>query len=594
MTSIISNRISDLRQEMANQKIDAFIIPGTDPHMSEYIADHWKVREWISGFDGSAGTVVVTTDRAGLWTDSRYFLQAEDQLRDTGIDLFREGISSTPSIAACLCDTLKPGSVVAIDGNLFSTAAARELEKTLNLHGISLISDFFPFDSIWKERPARPNHPLFTYPEEYSGEDTLSKRERILKALHENGANALLLSALDEIAWALNIRGTDVECNPVAICYAFISEKENIIFIDREKITTEAQEYFDRNNIITASYDKVADFLKQLPTEYTVLIDPAKVNAYLTASLSAECKKTEATSPIALMKAVKNDKEIEGFRKAMVKDGVALTRFFRWLEANIPSGEVTEMGIAEKLIEFRDEQEGFVGESFGTIAGYRGHGAIVHYHATPETNAIIKAEGMLLVDSGGQYFDGTTDITRTVMLGTPTEEEKRDFTLVLKGHINLSRTKFPEGTRGDQLDVLARQALWNLNLNYLHGTGHGIGHFLNVHEGPQSIRMNHNPVTLVPGMVTSNEPGLYITGKYGIRHENLIMTVEDGEGEFGKFFRFETLTLFPFDLKGINKELLSTEEIDWLNNYHQHVYDTLAPQLTPEEKEWLAAQTKKL
>ncbi len=592
MSAKIKERIAALRAQMAEKGISAFIIPATDPHMSEYVADHWKCREWISGFDGSAGTVVVTDTDARLWTDSRYFLQGALQLEGTGIRLFKEGLPETPSIPEFLIDTLPAAATVAIDGNVFSASAAADLRSRFESRGIAFATDFFPFDTIWTDRPARPEHPVFIYPSEYSGEETLAKRARILKALEQEGANALMLSALDDIAWALNIRGTDVECNPVGICYAFISEKENILFIDKEKLTSELREYCDHNQIITASYDKVSDFLKQLPDGYTVLVDPAKLNEYLFASLSAECGKKCTTSPIAIMKAVKNETEIKGIKNAMVKDGIALTRFFRWLEESIPTGQVTEMGIAEKLIEFRDEQPAYVGESFGTIAGFKGHGAIVHYHATPETDSTITNDGFLLIDSGAQYFDGTTDITRTVILGEPTAEQKRDFTLVLKGHINLSRQKFPQGTRGDQLDVLARQALWNLNLNYLHGTGHGIGHFLNVHEGPQSIRMNHNPVTLVPGMITSNEPGLYLTDKYGIRHENLILTVADTTGEFGPFYKFETLTLFPFDLNGIDASLLSAEEKEWLNSYHRKVYESLAPHLSADEQNWLAEKTK--
>ncbi|MEG0950108.1 MAG: aminopeptidase P family protein [Bacteroidales bacterium] len=592
MNNTIQHRLSALRNEMKKQGIDAFIIPGTDPHMSEYIADHWKCREWISGFDGSAGTVVVTANDAGLWTDSRYFLQAGIQLKDTGITLFKEGLPDTPSIETHLINTLPAGSTVAIDGNLFGIASAAMMRNRFESKELNFRTDFYPFNAIWEDRPAIPKDMIFVYPEEFCGESALSKRARILEALQPQGANALLLTALDDIAWALNLRGTDVECNPVAICYVFMSEKENILFIDKDKLTVEVKEYLQHNNILTASYDKIGDFLGQLPENYRLLLDPAKVNDFLLNAVSSECHKTQATSPVALLKAVKNETEIEGFRKAMAKDGVALVRFFRWLEENIPSGNVTEQTVAEKLIEFREQQENYVGESFSTIAGYKGHGAIVHYRATPESDATIHNDGFLLIDSGAQYFDGTTDITRTVILGEPTERQKRDFTLVLKGHINLGMTRFPQGTRGDQLDVLARRALWDLHLNYLHGTGHGIGHFLNVHEGPQSIRLNHNPTLLVPGMVTSNEPGLYITDQYGIRHENLILTVEDGESEFGKFYSFETLTLFPFDLKGIDASLLSAEEKAWLNAYHQKVYDKLSPALNAEEQAWLAEKTK--
>jgi Xaa-Pro aminopeptidase len=577
---------------MKNQGVDAFIIPGTDPHMSEYIADCWKCREWISGFDGSAGTVAVTLNDAGLWTDSRYFLQGAIQLEGTTIDLYKEGLPGTPSIEEHFIATLPAGSTVAVDGNLFGIAAARALKARFESKGLKVRTNFYPFDIIWNDRPARPQDMVFVYPDEFAGESVISKRRRILAELDKAGANAMLITALDDIAWALNLRGTDVECNPVAICFVFLSEKENILFIDKEKLTDEVNAHLRSNQIMTASYDKLSDFLAQLPEEYRLLLDPAKVNDYLYNAVSAECHKVEATSPIALMKSVKNKVEIEGFHSAMVKDGIALVRFFRWLEEAVPTGIVTERLISEKLVEYRSQQPLYFGESFGTIAGYKGHGAIVHYHATEESNATVHNEGFLLIDSGAQYFDGTTDITRTVVMGEPTERQKHDFTLVLKGHINLGMAIYPEGTRGDQLDILARRALWNEHLNYLHGTGHGIGHFLNVHEGPQSIRLNHVPVTLQPGMITSNEPGLYITDQYGIRHENLVLTVEDGEGDFGKFYRFETLTLFPFDLKGIEPSLLSDVEREWLNNYHRTVFEKLSPGLNDDERAWLAEKTQ--
>jgi Xaa-Pro aminopeptidase len=584
--------LAALRQEMKNQGVDAFIIPGTDPHMSEYIADCWKCREWISGFDGSAGTVAVTLNDAGLWTDSRYFLQGAIQLEGTTIELYKEGLPGTPSIEEHFIATLPAGSTVAVDGNLFGIAAARTLKNRLESKGLKVRTNFYPFDIIWANRPTRPQDLVFVYPDEFAGESVISKRQRILAELDKAGANAMLIPALDEIAWTLNLRGTDVECNPVAICFVFLSEKENILFIDKEKLTDEVNTHLRSNQIMTASYDKLPDFLAQLPEEYHLLLDPTKVNDYLYNAVSAECHKVEATSPIALMKAVKNKVEIEGFHSAMVKDGIALVRFFRWLEEAVPTGIVTERLISEKLVEYRSQQPLYYGESFGTIAGYKGHGAIVHYHATEESNATVHNDGFLLIDSGAQYFDGTTDITRTVVLGKPTERQKRDFTLVLKGHINLGMAIYPEGTRGDQLDVLARRALWNEHLNYLHGTGHGIGHFLNVHEGPQSIRLNHVPVNLQPGMITSNEPGLYITDQYGIRHENLVLTIEDGESEFGKFYRFETLTLFPFDLKGIEPSLLSDVEREWLNNYHRTVFEKLSPGLNDDERAWLAEKTQ--
>ncbi len=592
MNNIILSRLEDLRASMAESNIDAFIIPGTDPHMSEYIAEHWKCREWISGFNGSAGTIVVTKEQAGLWTDSRYFLQADLQLKDTSISLFKEGLPETPSIEQFLIDTLSKGQTVAVDGNLFSISSADAMRQTFQANGINFETEYFPFNSIWKDRPSLPKDMAFLYPEFYAGESLIEKRIRIMNKVSALGANSLLLTALDDIAWTLNLRGTDVECNPVTICYLFVSEKENIIFIDKDKVTQDILDHFTQNNIIVASYDKITEFLAQLPAEYRLLADSAKVNEHLHQSISKECNIVYKTSPVALLKAVKNATEVEGFRRAMIKDGVALTKFFRWLEANVESGNITECSASDKLTSFREEQELFVGESFSSIVGFKGHGAIVHYRATAESDATITNDGILLIDSGGQYLDGTTDITRTVILGEATEIQKRHFTLVLKGHIDIALAKFPQGTRGDQLDILARKALWSEHLNYLHGTGHGVGHFLNVHEGPQSIRLNHNPTLLEPGMVTSNEPGLYITDQYGIRLENLILTQKEATSAFGDFYGFETLTLFPFDLKGIEASLLSPKQKEWLNNYHSTVYERLAPVLDSEEQAWLKEHTK--
>ncbi|MDO5572174.1 MAG: aminopeptidase P family protein [Bacteroidales bacterium] len=594
MINKIISRLSSLREIMKETKVNACIIPSTDAHMSEYIANHWKCREWISGFDGSAGTIVVTSNKAALWTDSRYFLQAEIQLKGTGIELCKEAIPGTPSMIEYLSSNLKKGDTVGIDGTVFSTQEADSIKNKLISNNINLKNNFFPFDTIWSDREAAPQDQIFVFHEEISGESHASKHKRIMEKLSNVGANSILLSALDEIAWTLNIRGTDVECNPVAVCYSFISEKEKVIFIDKEKLNKESVQYLTENNISILPYNSVDKFLLNLNPEYKVLIDTSKLSTYLNSSINKECTKILGTSPVAILKSIKNKKEIEGFLSAMIKDGVALVKFFIWLEKEIPLGNVTEMLISEKLIEFREEQNLFVGESFGTIAGFNNHGAIVHYHATSESNSTIKGNGLLLIDSGAQYLDGTTDITRTIVIGDASPEVKHDFTIVLKGHISLAMAKFPKGTRGDQLDVLARQALWNEHKNFLHGTGHGIGHFLNVHEGPQSIRMNHNPVTLEPGMVTSNEPGLYITNKYGIRHENLILTVDDGCSDFGSFYKFETLTLFPFDIKGIDVELLSKEEKNWLNNYHQTVYEKLAPNLDCEEKGWLADKTQNI
>ncbi len=594
MSTPILSRLEALRALMITQDIHAFIIPGTDPHMSEYIAEHWKCRDWISNFDGSAGTLVVTRTEAGLWTDSRYFLQADQQLQDTTIKLFKDGLPETPSIEQFLIDSLQPGNTIAVDGRLFPIGAAQSMRQRFSSKDLKFATNFRPFETIWTDRPALPKEMAYVYPEQYTGESLLSKRQRILTKAAALGANALLLTALDDIAWTLNLRGSDVECNPVTICFLFVSEKENILFIDKDKMTDETNEYFKQNEVMIASYDKIEDFLSQLPADYRLLLDPAKVNETLRQAIAPACHQVIATAPVALLKAVKNETEIEGFRRAMVKDGIALTRFFRWMEQTLQTETLSECSISNKLTAFREEQDQFVGESFGSIVGYKGHGAIVHYRPTAQSDATVTNDGILLIDSGGQYFDGTTDITRTVILGeSATEIQKKHFTLVLKGNINIALCKFPQGTRGDQIDVLARKALWQEHLNYLHGTGHGVGHFLNVHEGPQNIRLNHNPTLLEPGMVTSNEPGLYITDQYGIRLETLILTRKEGTSEaFGDFYGFETLTLFPFDRKGIEPSLLTPEETNWLNNYHKTVFETLAPHLTEEEQAWLKDKTQ--
>ena len=587
-------RVKALRQIMNERQISAFIIPGTDPHLSEYSADHWKARGWISGFNGSAGTAVVTEKQAGLWTDSRYFLQAGIQLEGSDFILFKDGLPETPSIQKWLVDTLPSGSVIGIDGSMFSYSEAQQLKHYFEDKEFSLISDFTPFEKIWDDRPSIPNDPIFVYPEKYSGESTESKISRILNKIKAEGANAILLAALDEIAWFLNIRGTDVPCNPVGICFSYISEKERILFVNAQKINKDTAEYLQENNIKIAQYEKIYDFLKNLSGSETIFIDPRKINYSLVNAISSGQKIIFGNSPITWEKSLKNKTEIAGFKDAMIRDGVALVHFFRWLESHVKDGNVTEITISEKLREYRSQQALYVGESFSTIAGFNAHGAFVHYCASPETNATLKPEGFLLIDSGAQYLDGTTDITRTIALGKLSAKQKRDFTLVLKGHIGIATCRFPQGTRGAQIDILARRFLWNEGQNYLHGTGHGIGHFLNVHEGPQNIRLEENPTPLTPGMVTSNEPGVYIAGEYGIRTENLTLVVEDRDTDFGKFYKFETLTLFPIDKNAIDKTLLTKEEIEWLDNYHQTVFEKLSPALDSEAKEWLKKATDKL
>lgn len=589
--SKIQDRIASLRKYLEEKKLSAFIIPSTDAHLSEYPALHWSSREWISGFTGSAGTVVITLEKAGLWTDSRYFLQAADQLKGSGIELFKDGLPDTPSIDQWLSTELKQGSAIGIDGNVYAAKDAQALALKFGKKGLELISNYDPFDTIWSDRPQIPTNPIFELPVKYSGVEASDKIKAICEKLNDNGADSLLVASLDTIAWIFNIRGNDVQCNPVAVCYAYVSAKETVLFINPKKLTNETSAYLKSQGVILAEYDKVFDYVAQLKNE-VVCLTTNKISYALYNAINNSCKLIDIPSPADLMKSIKNETEIEGFRRAMIKDGVALVRFYMWLENAVPKGEVEEISIVEKLTEFRSQQDLYVGDSFDTISGFKGNGAIVHYHVTPDSSLKITNDSFLLIDSGAQYFDGTTDITRTWALGEVSQQMKEDYTLVLKGHIGIATCRYPQGTRGSQIDILARKALWDKGLNYLHGTGHGIGHFLNVHEGPQNIRLEENPTTLQPGMVTSNEPGIYRANQYGIRLENLVLTKEDITTEFGKFYNFETLTLCHFDTKPIDKNLLTQCEIDWFNNYHQMVYDRLSVHLSTEEKEWLKNKTK--
>lgn len=578
---------------MQAEKADAFIIPSTDPHMSEYVAPHWQSREWISGFTGSAGTVVVTRDKAGLWTDSRYFLQAAQQLEGTGIDLYKEMLPETPSISEFLCQELEAGSTVGIDGYVFSMLDARQLRKELASKQIELKSMADPMDSIWTDRPALPQAPACIYGTQYAGRTCREKLEDIRQEMKQAGAQALLLPALDEIAWTLNLRGSDVHCNPVVVSYLLIGEEEAHYFIEPQKLTPEVKAYLEGNRVTCHAYTDLLPYLRQLKAS-TLLLTPGKTNQAVGEAVPESCRIVEGASPVSLLKAVRNEQEIAGLRKAMQRDGVALVKFLKWLEEAVPGGQETEISVDRKLHELRAAQPLYKGESFDTIAGYGAHAAIVHYEATPETDVPLQPHGFLLLDSGAQYLDGTTDITRTIALGPLTEEEKTDYTLILKGHIDLAMAVFPEGTRGAQLDVLARMPIWQHRMNFLHGTGHGVGHFLNVHEGPQSIRMNENPVALRAGMLTSNEPGVYKAGSHGIRTENLVLTVPAGEGMFGRYLKFETVTLCPICTKGIVRELLTQEEADWLNQYHRTVYEKLSPDLDEEERHWLKKACEKI
>ena len=590
MRQSIKERMHALRMTFPPNYIKAFIIPSTDPHLSEYVAPHWMSREWISGFTGSAGTVVVLMNEAGLWTDSRYFLQAAKELEGSGITLYKEMLPETPSITKYLSQKLKPGESVSIDGKMFSVQQVEQMKEELAAYSLQV--DLFgdPLKRIWRDRPSIPNSPAFVYDIEYAGKSCEEKVAAIRAELTKKGAYALFLSALDEIAWTLNLRGNDVHCNPVVVSYLLITQDDVIYFISPEKVTKEVNEYLKEQHVKLKNYDEVETYLNTF-TGRNILIDPKKTNFAIYSAINPKCNIIRGESPVALLKAIRNEQEIAGIHAAMQRDGVALVKFLKWLEEAVPSGNETELSVDRKLHEFRAAQPLYMGESFDTIAGYKEHGAIVHYSATPESDVPLQPKGFLLLDSGAQYLDGTTDITRTIALGELTEEEKTDYTLILKGHIALAMAKFPVGTRGAQLDVLARMPIWKYGMNFLHGTGHGVGHFLSVHEGPQSIRMNENPVVLQPGMVTSNEPGVYKAGSHGIRTENLTLVCKDKEGMFGDYLKFETITLCPICKKGIVKEMLTNEEIEWLNNYHQIVYEKLSPNLNEEEKVWLQEAT---
>lgn len=589
----IAKRIGLYREEMKKAGIKASIVRHTDPHQSEYIADHWQVRRFLSGFTGSAGDLVITLDNAALWVDSRYYLQAEDQLKSTDIAIMKVGQPGTPTIEEYLIANLGAGDTVGIDGFLFSVGQEMSLRQSLEERGIKLNVEFDPVNAVWMDRPILPSGKLFIYDIKYAGEPAWTKIESALAKAHDSGASALMISALDEIAWILNIRCDDVEYNPVAISYLYLSDEEKVLFVDGRKVTDEVKEYLRENGVSVRGYGDVIAYLSELPEETTVMIDTVSTSSAVAQILRG--RTVNSGSAVSVAKACRNTTQLSGLRDAMVKDGIALVKSFMRLEQNLLSGEcVTEMDFGRILRQYRSEQPLFFDESFGSIVGYGSHGAIVHYEATDETDVRIEPSGLLLVDSGAQYLDGTTDITRTISLGEPTAAEKHDFTLVMKGHIALARMIYPAGTRGSQLDVEARKYLWREGKGFLHGTGHGVGHFLNVHEGPQGIRLNDLPTPLMEGMVTSNEPGLYVDGKYGIRCENLVLTVKALTTDFGDFLKFETLTLYPFDLALFETEIMTDEEIEWVNEYHKTVYEKLAPHLNDDEREWLKEKTKEL
>ena len=591
----IQNRIAALRDFMSQCGISAFIAPSTDPHSGEYVPAHWESRKWLSGFTGSAGTIVVTKDNAGLWTDSRYFIQAEEQLEGTGIQLFKDRLPETPSISEWLGSVLNKDEKVGIDGWVNSMQEAAGLRKELQTYGLELTLVEDPFQYIWDDRPTLPQTPVFIHGLEYAGVSCSEKINKIKESIKSKGATSIILSSLDEIAWTLNLRGDDVHCNPLFISYLFLSENKNTLYILEEKVTEEVRSYLKEHEVEIEDYKNFSKNLKAFSgkDEEVLQISPQANEALFTLA-SQHTNVTIAPSPVALMKAHKNPTEIAGFRKAMERDGVAMVKFLRWLKDAVKNGEETELSVDEKLYELRAEQAKFKGISFDTIAGYKEHAAIVHYEATPETSIPLKPEGLLLLDSGAQYLDGTTDITRTIVLGPLTEEEKKDYTLVLKGHLQLQNAQFPAGTCGTQLDVLARIAMWKAGINYLHGTGHGVGQFLSVHEGPHQVRMNHMPTLLEPGMTLTDEPGIYKAGRHGIRIENTLVIVPAQESEFGTFYKFEPLTLCPIDKEAILVEMLNDEELDWFNNYHQMVYNRLKPFLNEQEQAWLEEATSPL
>ena len=581
----INERIEALREVMRREHLSAFIFPSTDPHQGEYVPDHWKGREFISGFNGSAGTAVVTLKSAALWTDSRYFLAAEEQLKGTEYQLMKLKIEGTPTIAEWIGRECGPGAEVGVDGMVNSANSVKGLIADLRKQGgITVRTNLDPLSQIWRNRPAVPEDKVEIYPMEYSGEAAHDKIARIRKALRELHADGMLMSALDDIAWTLNLRGSDVHCNPVFVSYLLISSKDVTIYINKVKLQPDVLAYLSAEGVGVAPYEDVKKGLKDY-FEYNILLDPDEVNYTLYKTVGREI--VEAESPVKRLKTIKNEREIAGFKSAMLKDGIAMVKFLKWLKPAVEAGGQTEMSVDEKLTSLRAEQPLFRGLSFDTIAGYQAHGAIVHYEATPATDAPLKAEGLLLLDSGGQYLDGTTDITRTIALGPLTEEQRHVYTLVLKGHIQIELCKFPSGSSGTQIDILARKDMWREGLNYLHGTGHGVGTYLNVHEGPHQFRMEWKPAPLVAGMTITDEPGVYLADKFGVRIENTLLITPYMETEFGRFLQFESLTLCPIDKTPIVIDMLTQEEKLWLDNYHQKVFETLSPHLENDDVEWL-------
>lgn len=591
----IAARLAALREEMRREHLSAFIFPSSDPHNSEYVPSRWEGRKWISGFDGSAGTAVVTLHSAALWTDSRYFLAAEEQLAGTEFQLMRERVEGTPSIAEWIATEIEgvESSEIGVDGMCMTYAECSDLKTDLNHNGgITVRTNLDILDRIWTDRPSVPLNPVSIQPIEYAGESCHDKLGRIRSSLLRRGAGGMLMTQLDDIAWTLNLRGTDVHCTPVFVAWLIVAEEVAVLYIKDEKLSPEVKEYLNAEGVAVDDYDNIIDALNSYDG-YTLLIDPATTNNTLS-QLRGNFNLVSAPSPVPEMKAIKNEVECNGFRNAMQRDGVAMVKFLKWLEEAVPKGCETELSVSAKLRQLRAEQPLFKDESFDTIAGYEEHGAIVHYEPTPDTDVPLRPEGFLLLDSGAQYLDGTTDITRTIQLGKVTDLHRRVYTLVLKGHLSLQNLCFPRGAAGTQLDAVARVAMWREGMNFMHGTGHGVGSYLSVHEGPHQIRQEYRPAPMLEGMTVTDEPGLYLAGKFGVRIENTLLTVPYMTTEFGKFLRFEPLTLCPIDTRPIVVDMLSTEELGLLNAYHKMVYERLSPMLDEEHKAWLADKTRSL
>lgn len=591
----VNDRIKGLRNLMKERGIKAYIIPTYDPHQSEYIADHYKTRVWISGFTGSAGTVVVTEDEVILWTDGRYFIQAEKELEGSEIQLYKMGIPGFPTYMEWLRDNLNDGDSLGFDGKIFPQEDVKRLEKEIGQKDIQFIDEYDLVGELWTDRPSKPKGKAFVHDVKYAGKTAREKIEEVREEMAKKGADYFLLGSLDDIAWLYNIRGRDIACNPVVISYALISKDEAWWFVDGDKLDDEVKSHLEENGIAIDEYDRVIDYVKDIKKGSKVFLDPARINRWLYKGIPEECEIVEGTNITSQLKGIKNSTEIENQKNAYIKDGVALVKFLYWLDNNVGKINITEVSAAEKLEEFRKEQEGFIEPSFDTIAAYKENAAMMHYKAEEgKSNYDLKKEGMFLIDSGGQYLDGTTDITRTIVLGDITQEEKRDFTLTLKGHINLIGARFLYGATGSNLDVLARYPLWQEGIDYKSGTGHGIGFLLNVHEGPHRISPIPNNVRLEKGMVVTIEPGVYRAGKYGIRIENVAVVVEDIETDSGQFMKFETISYCPIDLEAVDVEMLTDKERKWLNDYHKEVYEKLSPFLNEEEKEWLKKETRSI